>query len=529
MLMTTGHIRILTISIACVLCPCFVDSGSAQPQAAPNYYFCFSHPTADTAYFSGVFVIDYSIDGDARAWRAAGERERRDRNSPSPGPAPWVQQFDQFVAQTYPRTAKGAGACNSYGTLAETQKRLDESIQYEQDNKYNNKFKVVKTGWKYTPNPNATPPAPASQPVAAAPPAQRQGTAPVLIWDVCWVRGVDIQADPLQMAQAVFYVSGAMPLFSMADYHDVPSAFSRFIANKFKLPTGMTSSANCGQVQSLAEALSFIKQFGTTPAFGAPNCKRAHCIMTDWTNTPAASAPEPPAPAASRPGDPCFFDPHGMATAPPAGCVAPVTSYAVCYSANNQSTVYLSSAFAVTAMDNPSWINGFTQFLAQKYSYQGGGVGCNNMTLNIATTSLKNRIAALRANKKQVVETGWTFNSVPAVAVEPVPAPVLAAPSAAPVVPAAPATLYAVCWDATLGIRNLTAYFGVPFAVSARNDQVWATAFKSYLNDKYGSTSAGNVACNVSQSLAQAQQNAQQWKDRYSAQRKIIETGWKYQ
>ena len=162
--MTAGHIRILTISIACVLCACFVDSASAQPQAAPNYYFCFSHPTADTAYFSGVFVVDYSIDGDARAWAAAGERERRDRNSPSPGPAPWVQQFDQFVAQTYPRTAKGAGACNSYGTLAETQKRLDNDIQSEQNNHtYNNKYKVAETGWKYPPAASApAPPAPAA-------------------------------------------------------------------------------------------------------------------------------------------------------------------------------------------------------------------------------------------------------------------------------------------------------------------------------------------------------------------------------
>jgi hypothetical protein len=364
--------------------------------------------------------------------------------------------------------------------------------------------------------------------------AQAQGSAagpsaaPVLKWDVCWVRGVDIQADPLQMAQAVFYISGAMPLFSMADYHDVPSAFARFIANKFKLPTGMTSSADCGQVQSMAEALSFIKQFGTTPAFGAPNCKRAHCIMTDWTNTPAGSAPAPPAPAASRPVDPCAFTGVGVATHPPAGCRPVITSYTVC-SAGDASTAYVSAAFAVTDAAYASWVNDFTKFLAQKYSYQGGGVGCNNMTLNKAPTFLKNRIAALRANKKQVVETGWTFNSVPAVAVEPVPAPVLSAPAAAPVVPAAPATLYAVCWDQTAGLNDLTAYFGVPFAVTARNYQVWAAAFKSYLNDKYGRTSAGSVSCNVLQSLAQAQQTAQQWKDRYSANRKIVETGWKYQ
>jgi hypothetical protein len=83
-------------------------------------------------------------------------------------------------------------------------------------------------------------------------------TARVLIWDVCWVRGVDIHTDPNQMGQAVFYVSGALSLYSMADYHDVPSAFARFIANKFKLPTGMTSSCDCAQFQSPAEALSWI-------------------------------------------------------------------------------------------------------------------------------------------------------------------------------------------------------------------------------------------------------------------------------
>ncbi len=188
--MTTGHIRILTISIACVLCTCLADSAAAQPQAPrPTYYFCLSHPTPDTAYFS--FVIDYSLDGDARAWNAAGERELRSGGrAPNPGPAPWVVQFDQFVAQTYPRTAKGAGSCSNFGTLAEAQKRLDEVIQSEQ----NSKYKVFKTGWKYTPNPNATPPTPASQPVAAAPVAAAQPVGDVVAsqsqtpYMVCWAQ-----------------------------------------------------------------------------------------------------------------------------------------------------------------------------------------------------------------------------------------------------------------------------------------------------------------------------------------------------
>jgi hypothetical protein len=180
LLMTTGHLRILTISIACVFCACLIDSAAAQPQAPrPTYYFCLSHPTPDTAYFSGVFIVDYSIDGDARAWSA--EAQRIAGTPLGSRPAPWVVQFDQLVAQTYPRTAKGAGSCSNFGTLAEAQKRLDEVILSEQ----NLKHQVVKTGWKYTPTAGAPSAigaaaghvgtAAASAPTAAAGTAATQG------------------------------------------------------------------------------------------------------------------------------------------------------------------------------------------------------------------------------------------------------------------------------------------------------------------------------------------------------------------
>ena len=535
--MTTGHIRILAISIACMLCACLVDSASAQPQAAPTYYFCLSHPTPDTAYFSGVFVGDYSIDGDARAWLAAGERDRRSMgHAPVPGPAPRVQQFDQVVAQTYPRIAKGAGSCSSFGTLAEAQKRLDAVIQYEQSNKY----KGNKTGWKYAPAAGApsaigaaagqASTAVASAPTAASGTAATQGKI-----YFCTNRVV------LDQQNRKYKEFWSDVFASDAEQANLTSAWRVYLATTYQLNPndGRQINGGCGDettVQLTREWKANAKQrweretkiLQDRVAAGSPGIVEQHTVVdTGWKYTPNPNA-APPVPAASRPVDPCVISGVGMATRPPAGCVAPVTSYTVC-SAGDASTAYVSAAFAVTDAEYLSWVNGFTQFLAQKYSYQGGGVGCNNMTLNKAPTFLRNRIAALRANKKHVVETGWTFNSVPAVAVEPVPAPVSSAPAAAPVVPAAPATLYAVCWDATAGINDLTAYFGVPFAVTARNNQVWAAAFKSYLNDKYGRTSAGSVSCNVSQSLAQAQQNAQQWKDRYRANRKIVETGWKYQ
>src|SRR6266850_6083761 len=137
----------------------------------------------------------------------------------------------------------------------------------------------------------------------------------------------------------------------------------------------------CATVPSQAEGQKLMEE-----GWWKVNPYNTTAVRTRWTYS-AASPPQPPAPAAAS---------------------TPVTSYTVCV-ASDASTAYVSAAFAVTAMDNPSWTNGFMQFLAQNYSYKGGGVGCNNMDAEHAPTFLKNRIAGLRANKKQVVETGWTY------------------------------------------------------------------------------------------------------------------------
>jgi hypothetical protein len=273
-------------------------------------------------------------------------------------------------------------------------------------------------------------------------------TARVLTWDVCWVRGVDIRTDPLQMGQAVFYVSDAMPLFSMADYHDVPSAFARFVANKFKFPAGMTSTANCTQLQSLAEAQSFIKQYVTIPIQrGILDCKRAHCIMTDWTNAPAA------------------YTPDQAAASGPAPATPPCNSKPV-----------------------------------------AGNIPCG------APASAPARPAA-------------------PVAVNPPPPPTTpkaaqAARSAVAPQPAAPQTPYAICWGELAGL-NPVAYFSAPFEARIRNTAAWSAAFKEALRNKY--KFAGVIRCPTMNSLAEAQQRAQQTEDSMRAHGKVVETGWKYE
>jgi hypothetical protein len=223
-----------------------------------------------------------------------------------------------------------------------------------------------------------------------------------------------------------------------------------------------------------------------------------------------------------------------------------ITSYTVC-SASDASTAYVSAAFAVTTMDNPAWVNGFRQFLAQKYSYQGEAVGCNNMDLAHAPTFLRNRITALHANKERVVETGWAYGSstaLPAASAAPT-APARVAPaSAAPAKPATPVraaatprvvthpaaapassvpqTHYGICYGSPAGLPP-TAYFSEPFEAPVPNVQVWSKTYSQVLRNQY--KFIPNVHCSAVKSLAEVQK----LKDRMRVHWKIIETGWKYQ
>jgi hypothetical protein len=140
-----------------------------------------------------------------------------------------------------------------------------------------------------------------------------------------------------------------------------------------------------------------------------PDGTTQNFVQTGWTypSTDAAPSAEP-APAAAVPPQ-------------------PTVSTVVCSASDASRTAYVSATFQVTAMDNPGWINGFKQFLTQKYGYNGVA-GCNVLHADTAQTFLKGRVTGLRSNGKTVVETGWTFNSAPTLNAAP---PAAAAPAPA--------------------------------------------------------------------------------------------------
>jgi hypothetical protein len=114
-----------------------------------------------------------------------------------------------------------------------------------------------------------------------------------------------------------------------------------------------------------------------------------------------------------------FFVAGVLALLSPATVLAqaqPPQFFLVCGSQPNQPTVYVSGVMQGPAAAFQGFRNDFNAFLSQRFGYQGI-VGCIPAnTAVIAQNTLNQRTAALRNQKKNVVDTGWTEPAVVATA-----------------------------------------------------------------------------------------------------------------
>jgi len=88
--------------------------------------------------------------------------------------------------------------------------------------------------------------------------------------------------------------------------------------------------------------------------------------------------------------------------------------YGVCASQPNLQTIYVSGVLQGPASSAAAVRAAFTQFLAQRYGYKGGIACAPAANAAAAEKLLQDRASALRNAKKNVIETGWTDNAVPA-------------------------------------------------------------------------------------------------------------------
>ena len=473
------------LALFCLFLSNSIASGQAPAQNQPTQVregYCQAQDQG-TIYFSDVFEINlpYNVitNGSIENLFEAYLKQSYGRNS-NPG-TPVVCDFLQSVAAA-------------------------EEMKKQKQEGYTMRGKqLVETRWKLSRQQAATLAAlPTTHPCyehdANDPNCQQ---APKTLYEVCRA------LTSVQTAgKYTTYFTDVMPRANINDA-DYSAAFAAFLAKNYGV---QGVSPECGSVPSPAEGQKLMEE-----GWWKVNTYRFIAVHTGWTYS-SASRPEPPAPA-------------------PAASSTPITSYTVCV-ASDAPIAYVSAAFAVTSMDNPAWTNGFTQFLAQNYSYKGR-VGCNNMDLEHAPTFLKNRIAGLRANKKQVVETGWTYGSsatapaataapappaknVPAAAVPSTHAPITT-PQSATSKPNAPPSRYAYCYS-TDGAH--TAYFSAPFEVADGDSTKWRQAFAAFLQKNYHA--GAPPGCYRHSSLADAQSDLKKLQGAFPPTTKIVETRWEY-
>jgi hypothetical protein len=81
--------------------------------------------------------------------------------------------------------------------------------------------------------------------------------------------------------------------------------------------------------------------------------------------------------------------------------------YVVCYSQQSQPTVYWSGVLQGPVTALPAFRTGFAQFLTQSFSYQGNVVCTPTNSAVNAQSMMQTGVNALRALKKNIVQTGW--------------------------------------------------------------------------------------------------------------------------
>ena len=103
--------------------------------------------------------------------------------------------------------------------------------------------------------------------------------------------------------------------------------------------------------------------------------------------------------------------PRRPGTARPTGLPRGQADHTFCISASYQNTVYFTGPVATgQSVALSSWVNGFTQFLKGKYSFQGR-VYCNMGITEIAGRLVNAHLDGARAGGRRVVETDWKYDA----------------------------------------------------------------------------------------------------------------------
>jgi len=174
------------------------------------------------------------------------------------------------------------------------------------------------------------------------------------------------------------------------DSNPIQNEYSEYLKGRFDFKSN-ASSLTCPVFDSMGQAQSSKRDYEMQMRQG--NNK---IVELEWNYKP-------------EPGHVRLVPRPGMPRA--SGPITPQADHTFCISDSYQNTVYFTGPVATPqSVAMYSWINGFTQFLKGKYSFQGR-VYCNMGTAEIARRLVNAHLDGARAAGRKVIETDWKYDA----------------------------------------------------------------------------------------------------------------------
>lgn len=197
--------------------------------------------------------------------------------------------------------------------------------------------------------------------------------------------------------QSAIYVSKIFtgPNLDVApDSNPIQNEYNEYLKGRFDFKSDSSFPVRCPLFFTTSEAQASKQAYETQMRQG-----NKQIVEVEWTYRPG-------------PGDSLVSVPRPQHSATAVSTAQ--ADHTFCVSDAYQNTVYFTGPIATPPpVSMSSWINGFTQFLKGKYSFQGR-VYCNMGTAGIARRLVNAHLEGSRAAGKRVVDTNWKYDATQA-------------------------------------------------------------------------------------------------------------------
>ena len=164
------------------------------------------------------------------------------------------------------------------------------------------------------------------------------------------------------------------------------NAFKNYLVEEYDFNSRSNYPTGCGLFETLSQAEGRRSQI-------VSEAQRANkqVVEVNWNPNPLEEVPM---------GDGFAIGPKG-----------PARTHTIC-ALGHQNTMYFSAVFDTAGWQvNPAWNDGFNDFLRKTYAAEGEAQCTTMSTVREAERLLHDRVAGVRANRRNATETGWRYNA----------------------------------------------------------------------------------------------------------------------